>query len=152
MGKEYKLNFELVPDACWGSNLRSLLTRAQWDVVRKDAYKRADGRCMICGKVTDKLDAHERWSYDEEHMVQKLEDVVAVCKGCHMTIHIGRTQLMGKEYMAVKHFCKVNGCTYADYIEELGKANEAHVRRNSLPGEWSLDLRWLQRFTGEENT
>ncbi|MCD8205642.1 MAG: hypothetical protein LUD29_03410 [Clostridia bacterium] len=147
MEKEYRLDFELVPDACWGTNLRSCLTRAQWDKVRRDAYARAEGRCMICGKSTEKLDAHERWSYDEEHMVQKLEDVLAVCKACHMTIHIGRTQLIGKENMAAAHFCKVNGCSYADYIKRLGEATETHARRCALLGEWSLDLSWLKRFT-----
>ena len=62
---EYKLNFELVPDSCWYSNLRSILTPAQWDVVRKDAYARAEGRCMICGCPAKRLEAHERWEYDE---------------------------------------------------------------------------------------
>ena len=42
-----KLNFELVPDSCWYSNLRSILSPAQWDVVRKEAYSRSGGECMI---------------------------------------------------------------------------------------------------------
>lgn len=79
---EYKLNFELVPDSCWYSNLRSILTPAQWDVVRKDAYARAEGRCMICGCPAKRLEAHERWEYDESTQTQKLADVVAVCRRC----------------------------------------------------------------------
>ena len=35
-----KLDFELVPDGCWYSNLRSILKPAQWDIVRKEAYAR----------------------------------------------------------------------------------------------------------------
>lgn len=61
---ERKLEFELVPEGCWYSNLRSLLKPREWDMVRKDAYARAGGRCMICGRKTQRLEAHERWEYD----------------------------------------------------------------------------------------
>lgn len=140
-----KLNFELVPDSCWYSNLRSILSPAQWDIVRREAYSRAGGRCMICGAPAKRLEAHEQWSYDEENHIQKLENVVAVCKSCHEVIHIGRTQLTGGEERAVEHFMKVNGCTYAEYRKALGEANVAHRRRN-LVSEWKLDLSWLLSF------
>jgi len=140
-----KLNFELVPDSCWYSNLRSLLKPGMWDVVRKDAYARAGGKCMICGKPVRTLEAHEQWEYDEKKAVQKLKGVIAVCHDCHSVIHIGRTQLMGDEDKAIKHFMEVNACSYADYIKELGKANADDARRNKI-SEWSLDLLWLKRF------
>ncbi|MDE7453053.1 MAG: HNH endonuclease [Clostridia bacterium] len=143
---ELKLNFELVPDSCWYSNLRSILSPAQWDVVRKEAYARADGRCMICGAPAKRLEAHERWEYDEKNEIQRLADVVAVCKACHEVIHIGRTSLTGREKEASEHFMKVNGCTYSDYRKALGEANEAHRRRNAV-GEWKLDLKYLEKFT-----
>ena len=141
-----KLEFELVPDGCWYSNLRSILSPAQWDVVRKDAYARAEGKCMICGVKTTRLEAHERWSYDEENHIQKLEDVVAVCRDCHAVIHIGRTQLKGDEKAASEHFMKVNGMSYAEYRKALGEVNAVHQRRNKIP-EWGINLRWLERFT-----
>ena len=143
---DYKLKFELVPDSCWYSNLRSILKPKAWDIIRKDAYQRADGKCMICGRKATRLEAHERWSYDEEKAIQKLEEVIAVCHTCHAVIHIGRTQLMGDEEKAIKHFCRVNKCAYADYIKELGKANEDHRRRNQIP-EWGLDLSYLERYS-----
>jgi phage terminase large subunit GpA-like protein len=140
-----KLQFELVPDSVWGSNLRSILSKAQWDVVRKEAYARANGRCMICGKETLRLEAHEKWSYDLKTETQKLEDVIAICKACHETIHIGRTQLIGRELYAEKHFCKVNACTYAQYRKALGDANEMHRQLNQVK-EWKLDLSYLKKF------
>lgn len=100
---------------------------------------------MICGAPTRRLEAHERWDYDEKNAVQKLADVVAVCHSCHEVIHIGRTQLTGGEERACAHFMKVNGCNYAEYRKALGEANEAHRRRNQVP-EWELDLAWLKRF------
>lgn len=140
-----KLEFELVPDSCWYSNLRSILSQRQWDAVRRDAYARASGKCMICGAAVARLEAHERWEYDEINAVQRLADVVAVCRSCHEVIHIGRTQLMGREREAEEHFMRVNGCNYAEYRAALGEANAAHRRRNLVP-EWKLDLGWLERF------
>ncbi len=140
-----KLNFELVPDSCWYSNLRSILSPAQWDAVRKDAYARANGKCEICGAETKRLEAHERWAYDEENAVQKLETVTAICRNCHETIHIGRTELMGRGRQAEEHYMKVNGCSYAEMRKALGEANADHRRRNRVP-EWKLDLSYLKKF------
>ena len=144
-----KLDFELVPDGCWYSNLRSILKPAQWDIVRKEAYARAGGKCMICGKKTDRLEAHEKWSYNEKTQTQKLEDIVAVCSDCHSVIHIGRTQLKGNEERAEEHYMKVNNCSYAEYRKNLGKANELHRRLNLVP-EWKLDLTYLKRYIDED--
>lgn len=141
-----KLEFELVPDGCWASNLRTLLPREAWDIIRKDAYARAGGKCMICGKPS-KLEAHEQWSYDEKNHVQKLENIIAVCHDCHACIHIGRTQTVGDEDAAIAHYMKVNGCSYADYIRELGEANALHRRRN-LVSEWALDLSKIKDILG----
>ena len=146
---DYKLKFELVPDGCWYSNLRSILKPKAWDILRKDAYMRAGGKCMICGRKATRLEAHERWSYDEENKVQKLEEIIAVCHTCHSVIHIGRTQLLGDEEKAIAHFCKVNKCSYADYIRELGKANQDHTRRNRVD-EWGLDLSLLNEYFNPE--
>lgn len=145
----YKLNFELVPDSCWYSNLRTILSKKQWDFLREYAKEQSGGKCVICGKKSARLHAHERWSYDEENCVQKLEDIIAVCPDCHAVIHIGRTQLLGNEERAEKHFMKVNGCSYSEYRKALGEANEAHKRRNNI-AEWKLDLSYLKRFTTDD--
>ena len=141
--KEYKLTFELVPEECWYSNLRSILKPAQWDIVRKDAYARARGKCMICGRYTRRLEAHEKWSYDEERAVQKLETVVALCHNCHEVKHISRTQLVGRGAEAMEWFMKVNACSQTEYHAALGKANEEYLRRNRVEG-WTTDISWLK--------
>ncbi|MBR2614087.1 MAG: HNH endonuclease [Clostridia bacterium] len=143
--KDYKLNIELVPDSCWYSNLRSLLKPSMWDMLRKKAYKNADGRCQICGRKVNRLEAHERWTYDEETATQSLKEIVAVCHNCHSVIHIGRTQLLGKGEEAEKWFMKVNDCSYAEFISALGEANKLHQQRNKI-SEWKLDLTYLEEF------
>ena len=140
-----KLNFELVPDGCWYSNLRSILSKKDWDIVRKEAIERTGGKCAICGRAVKRLEGHERWSYNEQTATQKLEDVVAVCHDCHSVIHIGRTQLVGDIERAEDHFMKVNNCSYVEYRAELSKAIEEHRRRNEI-SEWKLDLTYLKKF------
>ena len=140
---EDKLKIELVPEACWYANLRSILKPSQWDKVRRDAYARANGRCMCCGRLAKRLEAHERWSYDEKRALQKLETVVALCHNCHEVAHISRTQLVGRGVEAMEWFMKVNKCSQMDFHAALQKANEEHFRRNRIEG-WTTDVSWLK--------
>ena len=141
--KKYKLTFQLVPDGCWYTNLRSALPREAWDKIRKKAYARAGGRCMICGKA-GRLEAHEVWEYDDEKHIQKLADVIAVCPACHEAIHIGRTALIGREKEAQAHFMAVNGCTQSEYHAALGEANRVHAERSRH--EWITDIAKLKEL------
>ncbi|MBQ9485286.1 MAG: HNH endonuclease [Clostridia bacterium] len=147
--KDEKLKIELVPDGCWGSNLRAILSKRQWDFLRNDAKSRSGGKCAICGKRTSYLDAHERWEYDAKNGVQKLIDIIAVCKDCHSVIHIGRTSLKGDFERAENHYMKVNGATYAEFRAALKKANEIHVELNKV-SEWKTDLTYLKRYIDDE--
>ena len=140
--KEYKLNFELVPEECWYSNLRSILKPEDWDRVRRSAYAKAGGRCVICG-ANGRLEAHEKWVYDDERALQTLVDVVALCPACHEVKHIGLTQLRGRGMDAMEQFMKVNRCSQMEYHEALGMANDEYRKRNKIEG-WVTDLSWLK--------
>jgi hypothetical protein len=145
-----KLNFEIVPSGAWNSNLRSVLSKKAWDFIRKDAYDRANGRCSICGRKTARLEAHERWEFNKDKCEQKLVDVIGICKSCHMVIHIGRTQLLGFEDNAIRHFKWVNTSDYQGYIQALKKANEESIELSKI-SDWALNLTWLERFIEKEN-
>ncbi len=146
--KKKRLNFELVPDGCWGANLRAILSKAEWDFLRKDAILRSNGRCMCCGKKTDRLEAHEQWEYDDKKGIQKLTDIIAVCKDCHSAIHIGRTQLLGNAERAENHYMKVNNCSYSEMRLDLGEANLKHKKLNEV-SEWKLDLSFLKKYINQ---
>lgn len=139
--KAMRLNFGLVPDGCWYTNLRSALPKEVWDRLRRAAYARAGGKCTICG-AAGRLEAHEVWSYDDAKHVQKLETVIAVCPACHEVIHIGRTSLLGNEGRAQAHFMKVNGCSQSEYHAALGEANRIHAERSRH--EWVTDISALK--------
>ncbi len=140
-----KLDIEVLPSGAWNNNLRTLFSKKAWDFIREDAYARAHGKCSICKRKVNRLEAHERWEFSKEAGVQKLVDVIAVCNSCHSVIHIGRTQLIGYEDRAIKHFQKVNGCDYQGYISALKRANERCIDLSTV-SDWILDLDWLKRY------
>ena len=147
--KEYKLDFEFIPEESWKYNLRHFLSPAAWDIVRRDAYARAGHKCSICGRGNCRLEAHEKWSFNPQTRVQKLEDVLALCHDCHAVAHYQRTALCeGKEgaEKAQEHFMKVNVCTQAEFHAALARAAKRHERLNETQ-DWRLDLSFLKRFT-----
>ena len=143
-----KLNFEFIPDGTWHYNLRSILSKKQWDYIRNDAKERTSGRCAICGRKNCRLEGHEQWDYDLDNGVQILKDVISICHDCHSVIHFNRTSLKGDVERAENHYMKVNNCSYADLRKDLGEANVKHQKLNTV-SEWKLDLSWLKRFIND---
>ena len=146
--KELKLNFEILPSGAFYSNLRTTLSKKAWDFIRKDAYSRHAHTCAICGAKPKRLEAHEVWHFDLETKTQTLKDVISVCHLCHSVIHIGRTQLVGDENVAIKHFKKVNGVDFTAYTTALKEANLKNEELNKVDC-WALNLDWLKRYINE---
>lgn len=141
--KDLKLTVELVPKTSWCSNLRSELTKGQWDKVRKDSYRSSGYKCDCCGGIGPKhpVECHEIWDYNDDTKVQKLLGVTSLCPSCHEVKHIGRAIAVGKGDKALSHFVKVNKVSMIEanrYIEEA--FNTYHERSNY---DWKLDLTWL---------
>ena len=132
----------MVPQNMWFQNLRQILTKKQWDEVRKDAFKKQDNKCFICGKTPKRLEGHELWIYDFHNKTQKLDKVIGLCPLCHMTIHIGHSQLIGKESVCVAHYCKINNCSIDECEEDYIAAWDLWHKKNEV--DWTLDLSWLE--------
>ena len=87
-------------------NVRSELTTTDWQQLSRLIRYQAHGICSICGAENLDLrdmDAHEVWDYiiekknGEKEYIQRLREIVPVCKKCHATIHIGHTKALGKQ-------------------------------------------------------
>jgi len=139
-----KLTIELVPESCHFSNLRSNLTKQDWDKLRKACYQRFSYQCSVCGGKGSKhpVEAHEVWGYDEQARIQKLLDIVALCPNCHKVKHMGLSILKGWDEYARKHLGEVNGWTPAQ-VEKYEAACFVEYRRRSL-FHWTLDVSWLK--------
>lgn len=140
------LEIELVPQSSWYNNLRKLLNSKDWTVLSR--FVRSDGTCDICGRhlPQSKLDAHEKWSYNDETGVQKLEDILSLCKDCHRVKHIGRAQAVGEEALAKNWFMKVNKCSESDYDEAMEEAFIKWQERSQH--EWTLDVSLIDGWGG----
>ena len=113
-----KLTFQLVPKTSWYNNLRSQLPN--WPAI--SAKIRKVGHCEICGCKTSDLDAHEVWKYDDATYTQTLDRIIAVCKPCHNTIHIGHANISGKAEEAIAQYIKVNKITPMEAEKDIKDA------------------------------
>lgn len=138
-----RLTIELVPRTSWYSNVRSHVSEAEWDRLRKPVYQRAGSRCEICGGrgPAHPVECHEVWEYDDEARIQRLTGLIALCPACHGVKHLGRAHVKGRGDDAIEQLMRVNGWTasraedYVDLVLDIWKL------RSQVP--WRLDLSWL---------
>ncbi len=140
---------ELVPSTVWESNIRNLVGPKEWDIIRKEQYKKANYRCEIC-KVESRLHCHEKWSYDDENHIQKLVGFVALCENCHMIKHAGFSMytIEGRKKFdrnkLIEHFCRVNGCSREDFLSHEEKVFDEWKEKSNF--EWKQDFGFWNNF------
>lgn len=138
-----KLFIDLVPRSAWFSNLRSELSKAEWDLVRKKTYRLAGYNCTSCGGrgPTHPVECHERWDFCESTSVQKLICVTALCPACHEATHYGLASVRGRERYAREQLLKVNKWAVHQLDEHIDDAMNIYQRRSRI--NWTLDASWL---------
>lgn len=149
-----RLELELVPSTSWGDNVRSRLSRQDWDTIRQACYKAAGWRCEICSGIGTKhrVEAHEIWSYDDVAHTQTLVRTIALCPRCHQAKHIGRTlSVCGPETQdaVLAHIKQVNGWTDEELLAALDAAFDLHARRSQY--HWAVDISWIDRILGGQS-
>ena len=145
-GAPPRLTVELVPSTAWGANLRSILSRAEWDTLRRQVAANAGTSCEICGRRGRRhaVECHEVWHYDDQAHVQTLVRLIALCPACHQVKHFGSTSMRGQARAALAHLARVNHWSYQDAEEYVSRALEIWRRRSTH--EWTLDLSALRSY------
>ncbi|WP_157975114.1 hypothetical protein [Glycomyces dulcitolivorans] len=142
---------DMLPENVWGSNLRGILTRTQWDQLRIPVCEQARNRCQVCGQpgydpdsgIPRRPDCHELWHFEvtTTSAVQRLARLIALCPDCHRVQHTGRAFVRGELSMVVKHLRAVNSWGDTEIRLALDNADERfHWRRRYS---WDLDLSLL---------
>ncbi len=139
------LTVELVPRTSWYRNVRSHVSRAEWEQLRSVTFASSGGACEICG-ARSRLECHEVWHYDDERHIQKLLRLIALCPACHEVKHIGLAGARGRSREAVAHLARVNGWSHGDARHYLEACFELWSARSNHP--WSLDLTQLRKDKG----
>ncbi len=139
-----KLTIELVPQTAWFSNVRSMVSKEDWDILRRETYKKAHYKCEICGGVGDRhpVECHEIWQYDDSNHIQKLAGLIALCPSCHEVKHIGLASVHGRQYIAKEHLAKVNGWSEEQVDQYVDEQFEKWQQRSRY--QWEIDLKWLE--------
>ena len=143
-----KLTIELVPKTCFYSNVRSEVTEAQWETIKREIYAQARNRCQICGGRGPQwpVECHEIWHYDDEKRVQTRTGMTALCPACHQVKHFGLAQMRGNGSEALQHLMDVNGWEYERakmYVQSVFETWAERSRR-----QWVLDIGYLEFVFG----
>lgn len=138
-----RLFIDLVPKTSWAHNLSQQLPKSDWNKIRKSVYEQSNNICEICGCVGPKgrLDAHERWSYDDTTHTQTLVKISALCPNCHMSSHMGFAKVQGKEHIAMAHLAWINLWTEDECNTHAVNAFQVWTKRSQH--EWKTDVSLL---------
>lgn len=138
----------MVPQPLWGRNLRSVLTRKDWDTVRKAAYRKFDYRCMVCGEQGPDwpVGAVHEWEYDDDVKRSTLKDVIALCPGCNAIHHWGHTSVEGDAEAAFKRMMRLNRWTWSEAHQAIKSASNECDERSAH--KWSIDYSWVVKEHG----
>ena len=134
---------DLVPASCWFTNVRTCVSRQDWERLRRMITRRAGQVCEVCGASQARaakrwLEAHERWAYDDRTGVQALRRLICLCSDCHLSTHLGYANVTGRADHALAHLRKVTGMTDAEISRHVHEANETWAIRSERV--WTLDL------------
>ena len=150
MINNYKLTIELVPSTSWYSNVRSNVTKKEWDTIRKKSYDLADNKCEICWSTglkqgyRHRVECHEIWHYDDELNTQTLTGLVSLCPNCHKTKHVGLARIQGLENIVINQLVTVNNITKIEAINYIDESFNVWQQRSAK--KWKLDITYLDDF------
>lgn len=137
------LTIELVPSTVFFKNLRSEVSKKEWDIIRREAYREADYKCTVCSGKGPKhpVECHEIWEYNDKKHIQKLLGVTALCPSCHEVKHMGLAQIRGRWEPARDHLAKVNDWTVGEAEKYI--AHQFIIWEERSWHQWKLDISWL---------
>jgi hypothetical protein len=150
MNNNYKLTIELVPETSFFTNVRSEVSKEEWDIIRKKSYRRANYKCEICDDTglnqgyKHPVECHEIWLYDETTFTQILTGLISLCPNCHKTKHVGLAQINGEEDIVIEQLKKVNNMTSQEAIRYIDDAFVTWKQRSQH--QWKLDISMLDLY------
>jgi hypothetical protein len=133
-----------VPASCRFTSV-TVVSRRDWERLRRTILRRAGHACEICGASEDRtagrrLEAHERWAYDEHAgvRVQALRRLICLCSACRLVTHFGYAGVAGRAGEAFAHLRAVTGMTHLQALKHLHTAEQLWIQR--FGHVWELNL------------
>jgi hypothetical protein len=147
---DYKLTIELVPRTAWYTNVRSNVSKDEWDRLRRKSYALANNVCEICGDTgksqgyKHNVECHEIWDYDDANKAQTLTGLISLCPYCHKCKHPGLAQINGELNIVINQLMKVNNISKDDAEKLIDEA--FNLWRERSKHEWKLDISYIENY------
>ncbi|MHB1702352.1 MAG: hypothetical protein ACYCSN_19910 [Acidobacteriaceae bacterium] len=132
---------DLIPSSAWFANLRAMMPLSQWKALSAYVRRRHHDCCEMCGS-DKRLEAHERWSFDEKTQVQKLMRIMCLCKMCHLSVHIGVASQLGFREEVENHIFSMTGWGKNDLAKHLADSRDAWKALSRIS--WKQDVSIVQ--------
>lgn len=145
-----RLTCELIPKTCFYSNVRSNVSKNEWDRIRKKSYKQYKNVCGICGDngknqgYNHAVECHEIFEYDDVNKIQKLTELISLCPRCHLVKHSGLAQINGETDIVIAQLMKVNDMTKKEAEDYLKSCFDTWRERSEH--NWNLDIKFLEEY------
>lgn len=142
-----KLPIEIVPESSHNKNLRYILSKKQWEQLRKIVLTPLDNKCEICGFSSPNrgLDLHEVWEYNKQTAEQKLVKLEGLCIYCHEVKHYFLANMRGYYDRARNRLQKINNFSDKEVLDY-----EAYIvndfKENSKIKSWNLNIDLVKKF------
>jgi hypothetical protein len=155
MAKSMNLTIELVPKTAHYANLRNAVKRSVWEKIAKKTKEEQGGKCGICGDQSHRLNCHEIWKYDDSNFIYTLVGFISLCGYCHDVKHMGFTKIKAEQGLVdleevIEHFCKVNGCTRAEFKKHEKEAFVEYHARSQY--KWEPDFGEFAQYIEKDVT
>lgn len=139
------LYIDLVPRSCWFTNVRSCVSKEDWNRISRGVRLRS-GQCEVCNhkavpQAGDCLEAHERFLF-VGCVQKKLVRLVCLCRRCHEATHYGLARIKGRETEAHEQLAKVNGWSMDSLDEHVCDAFSVWEKRSAR--RWDLDVSLIE--------
>lgn len=146
-----RLEIELVPRSAFWSNVRSQVSKTNWERCKRFVSQRSGAKCEICGGKGKRwpVECHETWEYSAidatGHGVQTLVGLIALCPTCHQAKHFGRSINVLDEDAFLRlfvHIATLNDLTDAEMTDYIDQSFAVWSVRSDAA--WDLDVSYLK--------
>jgi len=143
----------MIPGSSWGGSLANLLLGSSWQAIRTKYVESTGDKCKICGYPSHdgkSVDCHEIWEYYVPKQggrtgIQKLVDILPVCKSCHEMFHLGKANADGRLNKVLNRLSWANRWNTHQIKEYYNYLGHKWLQRNEYM--WMLDLSNLKLQT-----
>lgn len=145
-----ELTIELVPKTSFYNNVRTNVTKEEWDVIRKRCYELSDYRCEICSDnginqgYEHPVECHEIWEYDDDKNMQILMGFISLCPLCHKVKHSGLAQINDELDLVIEQLMRVNRINQTEANKYIDQAFRIWEDRSEK--QWKLDISYVKTF------